>query len=449
MKKNYDRMTALICVLVGVIALLLLILFTSIKTNQVADYNFEYINREVEKCEEKIEEEYASTGKDPAQIERLYYSFLDEVTLRLKKERDVTFCSALYFDDRSGEDVILTYADREKYPVSKEACDYFSEHFFDKTLDLSFSFRIYSGNQIQSYRNEELIRKSALSSFTSYYGYFHKNCEYRFVFFFHPLKQVIGKYFLLYIGYLLLVVAMECGILLLRRRLFVGRRFKELMASTMTTGFSHELKTPLAILKASVENWDYIEDADKPRYLQKVAEETRHLDNLIEKLIHVSELDAGKSEIQFSEVNLYPIMMDAYEQLKPLIEERNLSVSFDTDQAKEYIVLGNQEMMRLAISNFISNAIKYSAHTVTIMLHSGKKIRFEVSNDGEGLSKEMAKKVWTLFYKTDKARTDRLGSSGVGLAVTKSILKAHKAKFGCTPDGNVTTFWFEMKRMKE
>ena len=109
------------------------------------------------------------------------------------------------------------------------------------------------------------------------------------------------------------------------------------------------------------------------------------------------------------------------------------------------MVAGDQEMLRIAIGNFISNAIKYSGSSISVELKSGKKVRFQVKNDGAALSKEAAGKVWELFYKTDAARTDRMGSSGVGLAVTKSILKAHKAKFGCIPGNGETTFWFEMK----
>ena len=59
------------------------------------------------------------------------------------------------------------------------------------------------------------------------------------------------------------------------------------------------------------------------------------------------------------------------------------------------------------------------------------------------------KKAWDLLYKSDKARTNRLGSTGIGLAITKSMLGLHKAKYGCEPTENGTLFWFKMKKMFE
>ena len=93
----------------------------------------------------------------------------------------------------------------------------------------------------------------------------------------------------------------------------------------------------------------------------------------------------------------------------------------------------------------MTNAVKYSAGRIGIRISSDQKVRFEISNDGQVLSREAASKVWDLFYKTDASRTDRLRSSGIGLAVTASILKAHKAKYECIPGENETTFRFEMK----
>lgn len=59
------------------------------------------------------------------------------------------------------------------------------------------------------------------------------------------------------------------------------------------------------------------------------------------------------------------------------------------------------------------------------------------------------KKAWDLLYKSDKARTNRFGSAGIGLAITKSMLGLHKAKYGCEPTENGTLFWFKMKKMLE
>ena len=67
-----------------------------------------------------------------------------------------------------------------------------------------------------------------------------------------------------------------------------------------------------------------------------------------------------------------------------------------------------------------------------------------MANDGAMIEKKDLNKIWDIFYTTDKSRTNRIKNSGVGLSVVKSILDAHKAKYGCTSDENETVFRFTM-----
>ena len=107
-------------------------------------------------------------------------------------------------------------------------------------------------------------------------------------------------------------------------------------------------------------------------------------------------------------------------------------------------------MMKMVISNFMSNAIKYGKTKVDVLLVDGSNnVTFKITNDGDPISKKDQKKIWDLFYKKDKSGSDRLTSTGVGLAVNKSILDIHKAKFGVESSAAGTTFWFEMKKAKE
>ena len=116
----------------------------------------------------------------------------------------------------------------------------------------------------------------------------------------------------------------------------------------------------------------------------------------------------------------------------------------------ECIVSADLDMMKMVISNFMSNAIKYGKTKVEVLLVNGSNnVTFKITNDGEPISRKDQKKIWDLFYKKDKSGSDRLSSTGVGLAVNKSILDIHKAKFGVESSAAGTTFWFEMKKAKE
>ena len=137
--------------------------------------------------------------------------------------------------------------------------------------------------------------------------------------------------------------------------------------------------------------------------------------------------------------------------MEQIAKERNMSIDFKKEKEdEEYVVMADLDMMNMVISNFLSNAIKYGKEKVEIILSDGgSNVMFKIKNDGETISKKDQKKIWDLFYKKDKSRTDRMGSNGVGLAVNKSILELHKAKFGVESGSGETTFWFEMKKAKE
>ena len=116
---------------------------------------------------------------------------------------------------------------------------------------------------------------------------------------------------------------------------------------------------------------------------------------------------------------------------------------------KEFLVEADLEMMRIVLVNFISNAVKYAHKEIVIdVSESGRKVKFTIMNDGQSIDKEKLDKVWDEFYKDDKRENSRLGSSGLGLAITKNILILHDAKYGCKSQDGKTVFWFEMKKNK-
>lgn len=277
---------------------------------------------------------------------------------------------------------------------------------------------------------------------------FWADTEHKLVFVYYPILMVLKKYSLFYLIYIASVIFLEYFILSFKIKSGKHSRFNELMSSTLITGFSHELKTPLAILKASVENWNYIDESDRPEYLEKVSAEVDHLDGMVHKLVGISDIGSGRIKLNKQPVNLYLLAQEVYEHQKPVIDERKLSVKITADHPEACIVRGDREMLRIAVGNFISNAVKYSAREISIEMISGRKVVFRITNDGAAIDKNNSRKVWKLFYKNDEARTDRFGSSGVGLAVTGKILKAHKAKFGCASEDKETTFWFEMNQCK-
>ena len=268
------------------------------------------------------------------------------------------------------------------------------------------------------------------------------------IYLFHPMEITFRNNIKKYITSLIVFILLEIFVVIVMRKLCSNRMKYELMRQDLTRSIAHDLKTPLAITKAYTENWEYIDEKDRHRYAERLHSEIDNMTSIINNMINMSKFDS-KQDLKLEKVELRSMVSEILERMKPIISERELDVRFFTDKDDgKYFVLADPKMIRIAINNFITNAVKYAESWIYIDLYSyEKKIKFVIGNDGKTISKKDIKKIWEPFYKGDKARTDRIGSSGMGLAINSSILRLHKAKHKCTSKNGRTTFWFEIKRM--
>ena len=259
-----------------------------------------------------------------------------------------------------------------------------------------------------------------------------------------PLASVIKTNALTYIFMLLGFIILEALIVVSFVMLYKNQMNYEIRNQKLTRGIAHELKTPLAVTKATVENWDYFDEDRRKDYSKRVINEVDHMSDMVGKLLDVSKIKEGSNKINYEAVDLKKLTEDIIGRNGELIRERSITVAFNHDD-KPYTVFADPEMMNMVLSNFMSNAIKYCDHIIMIQLNrNGRKIDFSITNDGAKIEKKDLDKIWDIFYTTDKARTDRMSSSGVGLSVVKSILDVHKADYGCTSGDNGTEFKFSL-----
>jgi K+-sensing histidine kinase KdpD len=259
-----------------------------------------------------------------------------------------------------------------------------------------------------------------------------------------PLASVIKTNALTYIFMLLGFIILEALIVVSFVMLYKNQMNYEIRNQKLTRGIAHELKTPLAVTKATIENWDYFDDDRRKDYSKRVINEVDHMSDMVGKLLDVSKIKEGSNKVNFEPVDLKKLTDEIIARNGELIRERNITITFNRDD-KPYMVFADLEMMNMVISNFMSNAIKYCDHVIMIQLNrNGRKIEFSITNDGAKIDKKDIDKIWDIFYTTDKARTDRISSSGVGLSVVKSILDVHKAEYSCVSGDNGTEFKFSM-----
>jgi heavy metal sensor kinase len=195
-----------------------------------------------------------------------------------------------------------------------------------------------------------------------------------------------------------------------------------------STDVSHELKTPLTIIKGGTEvalrkdrsNEDY------KRLLASHLEETDRMTSIIDDLLLLSKADSGDIQLKLEEVDLRDLMIEVYMEMKIFAEKKNVQlVIANLDDAK---LKGDELKLRRMLRNIVDNGIKYTPPGGTVEISSAVQdgfVRVNVHDTGVGIADGDIRYIFDRFYRADRARKRETGS-GLGLSISKWIAEAHR-----------------------
>jgi len=211
------------------------------------------------------------------------------------------------------------------------------------------------------------------------------------------------------------------------------------------TAISHELKTPVTILKGELDgmilNIGKFKNRDK--YLQEAYKTSESIEKLVREIMTLAKLDTiclQLDVIQLSEIT--DKVIDVYETI---IQNKQIKVSYKYD--KNAIVKADKIQMKTVISNIIGNAVKHSPKQCLVdisIIKNDDKVLLSVQNSDIKISSEELPLLWEPFYRTDKSRSRDTGGSGLGLYIVKTILDIHgfSYQFESTETGMMFTIEF-------
>ncbi|MBQ6125985.1 MAG: sensor histidine kinase, partial [Erysipelotrichaceae bacterium] len=218
----------------------------------------------------------------------------------------------------------------------------------------------------------------------------------------------------------------------------------------LVANVSHDIKTPLTMIRAYAEMIKDIsgdDPAKRNEHLDVILQETEYLDKLVSDMSELSKLQSGVLEASKENFDLKECIEQVVMLLSQAIREKNIDLVLDLD---ECVVYADEIKISQVIYNFLSNALKYSDDNSKIIVRSRsseEKVRVEVIDNGNGISAEALPYIWDRYYKVDKNFNRSVNSTGLGLAIAKAILEAHKARYGVESKLNEgSTFWFELDR---
>lgn len=215
----------------------------------------------------------------------------------------------------------------------------------------------------------------------------------------------------------------------------------------LIANISHDLRTPLTMIKGYGEVMRDLPGENTPENVQIIIDEASRLSNLVTDLLDLSKLQAGALTIDRSVFCLTDSIRDIFKRYVKLKEQDGYNISFEGSE--NVFVDGDELKLSQVIYNLVNNAINYVGEDKVVIVKQivkeNNRVRIEVTDHGQGISKENLEYIWDRYYKVDKQHKQAVIGTGLGLSIVKKILDLHNATYGADSiEGQGSTFWFEI-----
>ncbi len=218
---------------------------------------------------------------------------------------------------------------------------------------------------------------------------------------------------------------------------------------------SHELKTPLSAIRTSAEFLES-EDAMSPdvekEMLNNVIKNVDRLTRLINDILDLSKIEAGKMEFHFEKVNVQEIAKVAIENIKYLALKNNIAISMEIPENLS-LVFADRDKLIIVLNNLLSNALKFTYNGGTVILYAKEEkddVEIRVEDTGIGIDKDKVSKIFDKFYQADSSSRRKTGGSGLGLTISSGIIRAHGSEICVESEpGKGSIFYFRLKKFEK
>lgn len=323
------------------------------------------------------------------------------------------------------------------YPIYKRISAEVVKEFLDKQLrsdgiDINFEFAIYDkdlATKVQS-DNFELTKSATYgiavfldnnneSNYRLYVNFPDRN---KFLF-----STIIKMLILSIIFTSIIVIAYTSAIF----QLIKQRKISQIKTDFINN-MTHEFKTPIATINLaldSIRNPKIIGDQEKVmRYLNMIKDENKRMHTQVENVLRISKLERNELNISKDRVDLHDLIKDAITHVELMVEDRMgyVNTHFEANKSS---VLANESHFVNVIVNILDNAIKYSDESPKIDVYTenvGNYILLKIADQGNGMSKQVQKKVFEKFYREHTGNVHNVKGHGLGLAYVKRIVEDHQ-----------------------
>ncbi|MFS0673554.1 sensor histidine kinase [Ornithinibacillus sp. 179-J 7C1 HS] len=220
----------------------------------------------------------------------------------------------------------------------------------------------------------------------------------------------------------------------------------EMTRKNFIAGVSHELKTPLSIMRSCIDILqDEVAVEKREYYFSAMSQEVRRMDRLIVDMLELAKFESGTYKMNMDMFRLDELINRSYQQLLIKARDKRLKVHLNQNDIE---VVANEHWIERVVTNFLNNAIRHTPESgqirITTIEVSGK-VKIEIENEGNPIEQNQLEKIWDSFYQGDKDQRSKEGT-GLGLAISKNILELHGVAYGVYNTELGVCFYFYLNK---
>jgi two-component system phosphate regulon sensor histidine kinase PhoR len=214
---------------------------------------------------------------------------------------------------------------------------------------------------------------------------------------------------------------------------FYRQKFLAEIQKDFVNNFTHEFKTPLAVMKIASDvlaQHSILHQPDRlERYAAIIKNQTEHLQSQVERLLRTASIESAELPMNKEDINAHQLIAEALNKVQPLIEKKRAKVELKMEDGNGKL-FADKAHLELAVINLLENALKYSPepHIVVETGHSDDDFFISVKDNGVGIEKQYLKNIFKKFYRVPTGDIHDVKGFGLGLNFVKRIIDAHKGK---------------------
>ncbi|MBO5938967.1 MAG: HAMP domain-containing histidine kinase [Clostridia bacterium] len=214
----------------------------------------------------------------------------------------------------------------------------------------------------------------------------------------------------------------------------------------LISNVSHDLRTPLTMIKGYAEVMRDIPGENIPENVQIIIDETSRLSELVNDMLDLSRLRSGVRKPEMQAFSLTETVRNTLLRYERLIKQDGYRIDFLAEEDAR--IFADRNMILQVVYNLINNAINYTGEDRRVLVCQEiieNRVCISVIDTGEGISEDQLSMIWERYYKVDKVHKRAAVGTGLGLSIVKGILELHHASYGVKSTlGKGSVFWFEL-----